>query len=108
MRQILFHLFVSFLTVPNACMVSNYQQRQGIKAAHDCKRPFRRFRSRLATFCAFGEPARLLPTNLGPAQSVSHVTQVFVANQQPENTNESRPPCGKELQTTCVPPGDLK
>ena len=62
---------------------------------------------RLATSCAFGELVLpLLPTNLGPAQSASHVTQVFVANQQPENTNDIRPSCEKDLQTTDTPPGD--
>ena len=64
---------------------------------------------RLATCCAFGEPGTSAsPANLGAAQSASHLTQEFVANQQPENTNDTRPPCGKDLQTTHVPPGDLK
>ena len=45
---------------------------------------------RLATSCAFGEPgAAAVPANLGLAQLAGHVTQVFVAYQQPEDKNDT-------------------
>ena len=55
----------------------------------------------LETSCTISEAVSPgSPANLGEARSASHMTQEFVANQQPENTNDTRPPCGKDLQIT--------
>ena len=75
-----------------------------ITAANDCLIQICPFFAASRAVCPFHFWAQELR---GAGRAASLVPEVLLANQHPEDVNNTRPSCGLELQTASAYPGEL-